>query len=79
MQNQITVRTATHNVNFIVKGEHRPFSNNFVQDRAKITREYGKDEVFAFVTCTADSIEPGRTYACFYTLEGKLIACNTLN
>jgi len=79
MQNEITISNATHCVNFFVKNTQRPFSNNFVQNSAKIVKYNGKDEVIAFVTCTADSKEPGRTYACAYSLKGKLMGCNTLN
>ena len=79
MQNEITVSTATHCVALTIKGANRPFSNNFVQQSAKIVKYNGKDEVLAFVTCTADSKEPGRIYACAFSLKGKLMGCNTVN
>ena len=79
MKNTITVNTATHNISFVVADAERPFSNNFVQNSAEIVQYDGQDEVFAYVTCTADSNEPGRIYACSYSLTEKLEGCNTVN
>lgn len=76
MQNVITC----NNYNFTVtKKANKPFSNNFVMLDSKITQYAGQDEITAFVKCTQDSLEAGRIYACTYTLQGKLVACNTIN
>jgi hypothetical protein len=77
MKNEITV--SANNIAFTVKGKNRPFSNNFMQNSAKVVKYNGKDEVIAFVTCTEDSDEPGRIYACAFSLKGKLMGCNTVN
>jgi hypothetical protein len=79
MQNEVTVSNATHCIALTIKGANRPFRNNFVQRSAKVITYNGKDEVLAFVTCTEDSEEPGRIYACAYSLKGKLIGCQTVN
>jgi hypothetical protein len=79
MQNDITVSNAQHSIAFTVAKTQLPFGNNFVQNSAKVVKYNGKDEVIAFVTCTADSKEPGRIYACAYNLKGKLQGCNTIN
>lgn len=72
MQNTITVGS----YNFAVTDANRPYSNNFVVDFAKVVQFNGKDEVYAQVTCTADSREPGMQYYCTYSTDGELIACN---
>ncbi len=55
--------------NFVVKGENRPFSNNFVVQNAKV----------GVVLCTNNSREPGRKYFVQYSTQGRLQVCNTLN
>jgi hypothetical protein len=76
MQNTITC----NNYNFkITKKANKPFSNNFVMLESKITQYAGQDEITAYVTCTAKSKEPGRIYVCVYSLQGDLIACETVN
>lgn len=65
--------------NFVVKGENRPFSNNFVVQRAEVVQYEGQDEVACVVLCTADSNEPGRKYFAQYSTKGRLQECNTLN
>jgi hypothetical protein len=75
MQNTITVSTLSFNV----AKKQRPFSNNFVQNSARIVQHEGGDEVHAYITCTANSQEPGRIYKCAYSMQGELLACCTVN
>jgi hypothetical protein len=77
MKNDITV--SANGIAFTVAKKQLPFGNNFLQQSAKVVKYQGKDEVLAFVTCTEDSMEPGRIYACAYSLKGKLMGCNTVN
>ena len=65
--------------NFVVKGKQRPFSNNFVVQSAEVVQYEGKDEIYAVVICTDNSKEPGRKYACNFSITGRLETCNTLN
>ena len=67
------------NYNFVVKGENRPFSNNFVQQSAEVVQYAGQDEVACVVLCTGNSREPGRKYFVQYSTQGRLQECNTLN
>jgi hypothetical protein len=72
MQNTVTVGS----YNFTVTDANRPYSNNFVVNFAQVVQFNGQDEVYAQVTCTANSREPGVQYFCTYSTEGELIACN---
>ena len=72
MQNTVTVGSYT----FKVKNKQRPYSNNFIVNFAQVVQFNGQDEVYAQVTCTADSKEPGMQYFCTYSTQGELIACN---
>lgn len=65
--------------NFVVKGQNRPYSNNFVVQSAKVVQYNGQDEVACVVLCTANSNEPGRIYFAQYSTQGRLQECNTLN
>jgi hypothetical protein len=65
--------------NFVVKGEHRPFSNDFVVQSAKVVQYAGQDEIACVVLCTDTSKEPGRVYFVQYSTKGRLQECNTLN
>ena len=65
--------------NFVVKGEDRPFSNDFVVQQANITKYNGQDEIACVVLCTDTSKEPGRVYFVQYSTKGRLQECNTLN
>jgi hypothetical protein len=73
MQNTITL--ANNNVVVIAK-KQLPMGNNFVVH--KILAETAT-EVECVVRCTATSKEPGRLYYCNYTLQGDIIAAQTLN
>ena len=64
---------------FKVKGDNKPFGNNFVVQTAKVVQYEGQDEVACVVLCTADSKEPGRKYFVQYSTDGQLQECNTLN
>jgi hypothetical protein len=75
MENVITVG----DVSFKVTSKNRPFGNKFVQQQAKIVQYKGVDEVSAVVLCVKGSKEPGRLYACIFSITGEMIACNTLN
>lgn len=80
MQNTITVQHNATTVTFTVtKKCNKPFSNNFVQNSATVVQYAGKDEVQALVTCTANSKEQGRIYSVSYSMQGDLLACNTVN
>jgi|APFre7841882793_1041355.scaffolds.fasta_scaffold04179_2 hypothetical protein len=72
-----TISLPALNVNFVATD--LPFGNNFVQKSAKIVQYQGTDEILAYVLCTKDSMEPGRIYACNYSMAGRLEACNTIN
>ncbi len=61
---------------FKVSNKQRPFSNDFVVNFAQVVQFDGQDEVYAQVTCTANSKEPGMQYFCTYSTKGELIACN---
>ena len=56
-----------------------PFSEPFTQVEARIVQYEGVDEVLAYVKCTEEAREPGRMYACYYSMNGKLEGCNTIN
>jgi hypothetical protein len=72
MQNTVTAGSYT----FTVTNKNRPFSNNFTVNFAQVVQFNGQDEVYADVTCTQDSREPGMQYFCTYSTEGELVACN---
>lgn len=74
MQAVNTVSAGSYN--FVVTNANRPFSNNFVVNFAQVVQFNGEDEVYAQVTCTQDSREPGMQYFCTYSTAGELIACN---
>jgi len=79
MQNTISCNNITFKV---TRKADKPFGNNFVQLKdidARIEAYEGTDEIIAYVTCTNNSREPGRIYAVYYSMQGKLIACNTVN
>ncbi len=59
----------------VTKKDNKPFSNNFIMLKSKMTQYNGQDEITAYVKCTADSKEPGRVYVCVYSLTGKLMEC----
>ena len=65
--------------NIVVNAKEGPFGNKFVIQQAKIVKYEGVDELAAKVLCTADSIEPGRIYIVNWSLDGEMLACNTLN
>lgn len=68
------------NVNNIsVKCKELPFSNKFTASKVRIVQYKGVDEINLQALCTNDSNEPGRIYFCAYSLQGDLLACNTLN
>ena len=77
-QNTLTV-TNSKNKQITVTAKQLPFSNNFVQNTAKLCANEAGKFVAATVTCTANSREPGRIYAVYYTMLGNLISCCTLN
>jgi hypothetical protein len=65
--------------NVTVTIKELPFSNTFTASNAKLVTTQGITELQLVATCTATSKEPGRKYACFYTLQGMLDSCYTLN
>ena len=65
--------------NISVKCKQLPFSNKFTARKVRIVQDAGVDEIHLRALCTSDSKEPGRVYACAYSLQGDLLACNTLN
>jgi hypothetical protein len=65
--------------NFVVTNDNRPFGNNFVVQRANVTKYNGQDEIACVVLCTKDSKEPGRLYSVQYSTQGRLQECCTLN
>lgn len=73
MQNTITLANSTV---ITVAKKQLPMGNNFVVQR--IVAETATD-VECVVRCTANSKQPGRLYSCNYTLQGKIIAAQTLN
>ena len=77
-QNTLTV-TNSKNKQITVTANKLPFGNNFVQNSAKLCKNSAGKFIAATVTCTANSNEPGRVYAVYYTMLGNLISCNTLN
>ena len=77
MQAKNTVTADSYN--FKVKGDDRPFGNNFVVQSAKVVKYNGQDEVACFLLCTNDSKEPGRIYFAQYSTKGKLQECYTVN
>lgn len=77
MQNVVTTPFVTLNVT----KKNLPFGNTFVQRkfvRTERTRN-GRNAIVVFVTCTAESKEPGRVYLCAYTEKGTLLSCITAN
>ena len=77
MQNTICVPNAVVSIT----QTNLPFNNNFVQTkyvRTERTRN-GRNAFVVIVKCTANSMEPGRSYICMYTQAGTLLACNTLD
>jgi len=75
MKNTITVNDTV----LTIAQKELPFSEPFTQLEARIVQHEGVDEVLAYVTCTAEAKQPGRMYACYYSMEGKLEGCNTMN
>jgi hypothetical protein len=79
MQNANIICVPNHVVN--ISATNRPFNNSFVQTnyvKTMRTRN-GRNAFVVIVTCTADSMEPGRMYCCVYTTKGTLLSCYTLN
>ncbi len=70
---------SVQNYNFVVKGDNRPFGNNFVVQSANIVKYNGQDEIACVVLCTDNSKEPGRLYSVQYSTKGVLQECCTLN
>jgi hypothetical protein len=83
MQNTVsfTLPASGKTVNFTVKGDNRPFSNNFVLMGIKrfVRTRNGRPAVSVLVKCTNDSREPGRIYYCVFTYKGTLCECHTVN
>ena len=77
MQNVICV--PNHVVN--ISATNLPFNNNFVQTQYVKTMRTrnGRNAFVVVVTCTQDSMEPGRKYCCVFTTKGTLLSCYTLN
>jgi len=73
LQNTIVV----NNNSVTVANAQRPFSNNFLFNRAikTVRTRNGRDAYVVSVTCAADSNEPGRVYFCTYTAKGTLLEC----
>ena len=71
MRNQVKYNGQVINV------KRGPFGNVFVQRGPASLSEDGLVKFHAL--CTKDSLEPGRIYACWATLQGDLQDCFTLN
>jgi hypothetical protein len=65
--------------NFVVTGKNKPFSNDFIQQSAKVVQYDGVNELACVVLCTENSKEPGRRYFVQYNTKGVLMECRTLN
>lgn len=80
MQNNTNTICVPNNVVAITKA-NRPFSNNFVQTQyiKTMRTRNGRDAFVVIVTCTQNSLEPGRQYCCVYTTKGTLLSCYTTN
>jgi hypothetical protein len=75
-----TLPATQKQISFTVKGDNRPFSNNFVLMGIKrfLRTRNGRDAVSVLVKCT-NSKEDGRIYYCVYTYKGTLLECHTMN
>ena len=52
-----------------------PFGNTFTASKIRLIN----NEVVLYAKCTKASKEPGRVYKCYYTLNGELLECFTVN
>lgn len=78
MQTEVSAQTVTVE-GVTVNVKRGPFGNKFKVQGAAIMQYAGQEELALRVLCTDDSREPGRIYSCNYSLDGDLLACNTLN
>ena len=84
MQNLLTntvLVPAPNNAVININAKNLPFSNNFIQTQfiKTMRTRNGRNAFVVIVKCTANSMEPGRSYICMYTQKGTLLACNTLD
>ena len=73
------MQVTAQNKNVTVTLKELPFGNKIVASNAKIVMYGSQEELHLTATCTAASREPGRKYACMYSLNGTMLECYTLN
>lgn len=79
VKNSITYINNNKQKTVVIADAERAFSNNFTCNKAAVVVAGKRKYIHAIITCTADSLEPARMYYCVYSLQHKLVQCNTLN